>query len=108
MTEYITPSVAIQLVLIYLPFLVALVHILVWACRCGPCRQTRHSKSPKAISIPLSKLKDLVFSSVSEGDEPGGEPLPHRLIADVDYECLEDTDDITNETYSETNLDITY
>ena len=107
LTEYITPTVATQLVLIYLPLLVAIVYILVWFCRCG-CRKKRWSESPKTTtSAPLSKLKDFV-SSVREEDKLESEALPHRMIVDINYECFEDTDDITNETYSETNLDITY
>ena len=104
LTEYITPTVAIQLVFIYLPLLVAVVCVLVqiWR-RC--CRKQRESE-PRSMS-PLSRLKYLLGCMKKEG-EYENETLPHRLLADVDYECLEDTDDIdhvVNETCSETNLD---
>ena len=109
-TEYITPSVITQLVLIYLPLLVAAVYVLVLVCRSG-CGQRRQSESPKLTSVPLRKLKDFV-SSIGKEDNCDSEDLPHRLVAgDVKYECFEDTDRITyvtNGTYSETNNCTTY
>ena len=107
LTEYVTPTVAIQLVFIYLPLLVAVVCVLVqiWT-RC--CRKQRES-DPRSKS-PLSRFKYLLGCMKKE-DKYESETLPHRLLADINYECLEDTDDIdrvVNETCSETNLDSTY
>ena len=105
--DYIIPSVAVQLTLIYLPLFVAVMYIFVWICKRG-CRQNSQCEPPKTRDAPLRKLKNLINQTKKE-DRFKSETLPHRLLADVNYECLEDTDDIVHaETYSETNLDITY
>ena len=109
LTEYITPTVAVQLVLIYLPLLVAVVYILVQIWRRG-CRKPRESEPHQTKNTPLSKLKYLI-SHMKKEDKLDSETLPHRLLADINYECLEDTDDtdhIVHETYSETNISATY
>jgi hypothetical protein len=110
LTEYVTPTAAIQLVFIYLPLLVAVVCVLVqiWR-RC--CRKQGESQSrSKTKYAPLSKLKYLLGYTKKE-DKFESDTLPHRLLADVNYECLEDTNDIdyvVHETYSETDIDSTY
>ena len=106
LTEYITPTVAVQLVLIYLPLLVAAVYVLVQIWRRG-CRKQGESEPKNA---PLSKLKYLI-GHMKKKDKRDSETLPHRLLADVNYECLEDTDDTDHtvyETYSETDINATY
>ena len=104
--EYITPTAAVQLVLIYLPLLVAAVYVLVQTWRRG-CRKQRKNA---LLLVNISKLKYL-FGHTKKEDKFESETLPHRLLADINYECLEDTDDIdhiAHETFSETNIDATY
>ena len=109
-TDFITPSVAVQLVLIYLPLMVATVYTFVVIVRYR-CKQNGRQGSPKTTNTAIIKLKDFV-SSFRDNDKLEDEALPHRLVAeDIDYECYEGTDHNSNEkdqSDSETDFRDTY
>ena len=93
--DLITPLVSIQLVLVYLPFLVMTLYVLMLTCRFIICSKKSTQIVPpskiKSMNACFRKLKELVHSNSREESEA----LPHRMIAgDVNYECFEDTDDI--------------
>ena len=96
--EYIKPTAAIQLVLIYLPFLIMAVYVIVLICQMV-YRQSDKKGAEWTTSIFLR-------SSFSVGDNSDEKELPHRLIAGAaDYSCFEDTDRITYATKKESNAD---
>ena len=82
--EYIKASAAIQLLLIYLPFLIMAVYMIVLVCR-NVYRQSNEKNAEWTTTIFLR-------SSFSAGDSSDEGELPHQLIAGAaDYECFEDT-----------------
>ena len=96
--EYIKTSAAIQLVLIYLPFLIVAVYVIVLICQIV-YRQSDKKGAEWTTSIFLR-------SSFSVGDNSDEEELPHRLIAGAaNYSCFEGTDRITYATKKESNAD---
>ena len=97
-THSITPSAVIQLILIYLPLIIATVYLIVVIFRLG-CKRKKQSASPTSSSIVLIKLKDFM-SSYRDVDEVNhdNDLLPHRLLTEnVEYEYREDIDYVSNE-----------
>ena len=96
--EYINKTMAVQLVLIYSPFLVMLGYTLLLAYR-FICRKKHPSKKLKTVYKPSSENSTNVVSDYDSD-------LPHRLVAgDTDYKCFEDSE---GSTHDETDLDATY
>ena len=103
--EYIKASAAIQLLLIYIPFLIMAVYMIVLVCH-NVYRRSNKKNAEWTTTIFLR-------SSFSTGDSSDEEELPHRLIAGAtDYECFEDTDRISFVTReklnAESDIDATY
>ena len=103
--EYIKASATIQLVLIYLPFLIMAVYMIVLVGR-NVYKQSNKKNAEWTTTLFLGSY----FSTGGSSDE---EELPHRLIAGAaDYECFEDTDRISyvtkEELNTEPNIDATY
>ena len=104
--DLIGPSVAIQLLLIYLPFTVMTLYVLVLICKFMYRTQNLIVPLPKIKSTNMSfgKLKELVRSNSGE-DSLESEALPHRMIAgEVNYECYEDNE----HTNPKRNCNVTY
>ena len=103
--EYSKVSAVIQLVLIYLPFLIMAVYVVVLLCR-NTCRQS--SRNDAQWTTPIFLKSSFNKGNNFDHDE---EELPHRLITDcaADYECFEDADQISyTKMYTESNIDATY
>jgi hypothetical protein len=88
--DLITHLASIQLILIYLPFLVMTVYILTLICgfiRSKNWAQIEQFPKIKSVNESARKIKELVLSNSREESES----LPHRMMADVSYEQFEDT-----------------
>ena len=97
-THSITPSAVIQLILIYLPLIIATVYLIVVIFRLG-CKRKKQSASPTSSSIVLIKLKDFM-NSYRDVDEliHDNDLLPHRLLTEnVEKKYCEDIDCVSNE-----------
>ena len=101
--EKIVDTVAVQMTLIYLPFFIVVLYLLVIGCkhvyRLYRRRQGSQSIFGKELEQPvthkLRRLRAAVQSiSSTNGDiSINDEELPHRFIAgEVSYECFEETD----------------
>jgi hypothetical protein len=98
--EYVNKTMAVQLVLIYLPLLVMLGYAFLLAY-----------KFISGKKYPSKKFESLFYKLSSKNSAnvtiDDGSDLPHRLVAgDTDYKSFEDTEGIT--AYDETDLDVTY
>jgi hypothetical protein len=98
--EYVNKTMAVQLVLIYLPLLVMLGYAFLLAY-----------KFISGKKYPSKKFESLFYKLSSKNStnvtNDDGCDLPHRLVAgDTDYKSFEDTEGIT--ACDETDLDITY
>ena len=82
-TKDIVVTAVIQLILVYLPFLVMLIYVLVQACRLGYKQYAKnHSTVVKSTWLSLSIFNNLI----GKGSHIEEEELPHRLLADdIDY-----------------------
>ena len=86
----------IQLVLIYLPFCVMMVYILVQVCkRSTLCVRYNEALIRSISSTNVFKLRLLMhFNRRSSGDcdSNDDDEFPHRLVADADYASYEDSE----------------
>ena len=89
----IIPTAVLQLILIYVPLVVALLYML--RLLCGLRYGQGWKRAPvKSTSKPMYKLREFVSSFSHKDDvDDDFEELPHRLTApNIDYECFDDTD----------------
>ena len=89
--DLITHLVSIQLILIYLPFLVMTVYMLTLICSfiCSKkCAWIEQLPKLKSMTESVRKLKQLVHSNSREESES----LPHRMVVgEISYERFEDS-----------------
>ena len=75
----ITVTAVIQLILIYLPFIVMIVYACVKMCRYG-CRQCTKDENSDVNPKPVSL--NILVSHITKRNRPEMEELPYRLLAD--------------------------
>ena len=106
-TEYITASASVQLVLIYLPLFIMSVYIIRLACQLA-WKRVDKDRAEWTSSIALQRLS----RSFSKEDNHDKDDLPYRLIEDDVDSKLKDTDHSisigTTKAYSTTIIDSSY
>ena len=101
--QYINKTMAVQLVLIYLPLVVMMGYGLLLVYRRFGCGKKYLSKRFVSVYILPSENSTTTISGDNESD------LPHRLIADdVDYKCFEDSDRTEHVETDSYSIDVTY
>lgn len=76
--EDIAVTAVIQLILIYLPFIVMMVYVFVKMCRLGysQCTKDQNAESVKPVSL------NILLSHIGKRNRPEMEELPYRLLTD--------------------------
>ena len=100
--EYINKTMAVQLVLIYLPLL-AMMGYALWLVYRFVYRRKDSRKNFTSLYLLSSENSMDTITDDNDLD------LPHRLITgDTDYKCFEDTDHATYDETDSFSLDVTY